>query len=174
MIDDSQRILRARAKALAAAPEKVRDPGAVDLVEFTLAHESYAIEASFVRQICTLTELTPVPCTPPFVLGIVNIRGEILSVIDLKTLFDLPAEGLTDLDKLIILHSGPMSFGIVADSVLGVRRTPLTDLQVSLPTLTGIREKYLKGLTRDRVIVLDAAKLIGDEEIIVSEQVEGS
>jgi len=65
-----------------------------------------------------------------------------------------------------------MEFGILADTILGVRNMPLGDLQPSLPTLTGIREEYLRGVTRERVVVLDARKLLSDEKIIVNEQID--
>ena len=106
-------------------------------------------------------------------LGIVNVRGEILSVIDIKKFFDLPEKGLTDLNKVIVLQSGNMLFGILADTIAGVRRIPLTDIQPSLPTLTGVREEYLKGVTPERLVILDAEKLLTDEGIVVQEQVDG-
>jgi len=64
-----------------------------------------------------------------------------------------------------------MVFGILADAILGVRRISLAEIQPSLPTLTGIREKYLKGITPERTVILDAGKLLADEEIVVQEQV---
>ncbi len=171
--DETKRILKARAQALAREPAKAQAADALELVEFVLAHEKYGVETSFVREIHPLTDLTPLPCTPAFVLGIVNLRGEIVSVIDIKKFFDLPEKGLTDLNKVIVLQSETMRFGILADAVLGVRRIPAAEIQPSLPTLTGIREEYLKGVTPERMVVLDAGKLLADEKIVVQEQVEG-
>ena len=167
------RVLKARAQALAREPEQAQAANALELVEFLLAHETYAVESRHVREVHPLENLTPLPCTPAFVLGIVNLRGEILSVIDIRKFFDLPEKGLTDLNKVIVLQSDNMVFGILADAILGVRRLPLSEIQPSLPTLTGIREKYLKGVTRERTVVLDAEKLLAHEKIIVQEQVEG-
>ncbi|HUP61305.1 MAG TPA: chemotaxis protein CheW [Thermoanaerobaculia bacterium] len=172
MTEETQRILRERAAALAATVEDASAADTVDVVAFALAHETYAIESAFVREICALTDLTPLPCTPPFVLGIASVRGEILSVIDIRQFFDLPAKGLTDLNRIVVLRFGDMTLAILADAILGVRQAALAELQPSLPTLTGIREKYLKGVTPDRTIVLDAAKLLGDEGLVVREQVE--
>jgi purine-binding chemotaxis protein CheW len=64
-----------------------------------------------------------------------------------------------------------MLFGILADVIAGVRRIPLTGILPSLPTLTGVREEYLKGVTAERIVVLDAEKLLMDESIVVQEQV---
>jgi len=172
--EEAKRILKARARALAREPAKDEaDDDYIEVVEFMLAYEQYAVETRHVREIHPLEHLTPLPCTPAFVLGIVNVRGEILSVIDLRKFFDLPEKGLTDLNKVIVLESGPMVFGILADAVIGAKRIRLAGIQPSLPTLTGVREAYLKGVTAERTVILDAEKLLADETIVVQEQVEG-
>jgi purine-binding chemotaxis protein CheW len=167
-------ILRARAQALAHEPQREEAAReALDVVEFLLAYETYGIEASYVREVSPLKAFTPLPCTPPCVLGIINIRGQILSVIDLKTFFDLPARGLTDLNKVIVVHDEHMAFGLLADAILGVRSIPLAAIQPALPTLTGIREAYLRGVTSERGVILDAGRLLGDSNLIVLEWGEG-
>jgi purine-binding chemotaxis protein CheW len=171
---EQQKILRARAQALAREPESEEvTRGTLEVVEFLLAYETYGIESLYVREVYPLKELTPLPCTPLFVCGIVNLRGQILSVIDLKKFFDLPEKGLTDLNKVIVVHDGTMAFGILADAILGVRSIPLDSIQLSLPTLTGIRAAYLKGVTSEPLVILDAAKLLADHTLIVFEEVEG-
>ncbi|HZW86533.1 MAG TPA: chemotaxis protein CheW [Gallionella sp.] len=171
---ETKQILEKRAIALAQESVQVESADKwIEVVEFTLAYERYAVASEYVREVYPLEELTPLPCTPTFVLGIVNLRGEILSVIDLKKFFDLPEKGLTDLNKVIVLESEGMVFGVVADAINGVRRIPRADIQPSLPTLTGIREDYLQGVTAERVVVLDAEKLLTDEKLIVQEQVAG-
>jgi purine-binding chemotaxis protein CheW len=172
--EDKKQILRARAQALAREPhEEALNQETVEVVEFLLAYETYGVESFCVREVYPLKAFTPLPCTPPFVLGLINIRGQILSVIDLKKFFDLPEKGLTDLNKVIVVHDATMAFGILADAILGVRSIPLKDIQPSLPTLTGIREAYLKGVTRERLVLLDAGKLLADHTLIVREEVEG-
>lgn len=173
--EEEKKILRARAKAL-SRESRVEEaaPGNLEVVEFLLAYERYGIESSYVREVCPLKELTPLPCTPPFVRGITSIRGQILSVLDLKRFFGLPERGLTDLNQVILLHQDSMEFGLLADAILGVRSIPTAEIQPSLPTLTGIREAYLKGVTRERVVILDAGKLLSDKKMIVHEEVESS
>lgn len=172
--EETKRILSERARTLAREPgEAEAGDGHIEVVEFVLAFESYAVETRYVREVDPLDNLTPLPCTPAFVLGIVNVRGEILSVIDLKKFFELPEKGLTDLDKVIVLESENMLFGILADAVAGVRRVRISDIQPSLPTLTGVREAYLKGVTPGRTVILDAEKLLADGSIVVEERVSG-
>ena len=171
--EETQRILKARARVLAQEPVPAEAAGErIEVVEFLLASEHYAIESHYVREVYSLENLTPLPCTPAFVLGIVNVRGEILSVIDIRRFFDLPQQGLTDLNKVIIVRSQEMEIGILADAILGARSIARADIQSSLPTLTGIREDYLTGVTRERVVVLDAAKLLSDKKIVVQEEVQ--
>jgi len=142
------------------------------VLEFRLAQEHYALEDRWVQEVCPLKELTPLPCTPPFVLGIVNVRGRLLPVLDVKKFFDLPEQGLTDLHRLILVRGDDLELGLLADVIVGVRSLPVDCLQPALPTLTGIRSDYLKGVTADRLVVLDLARILADPKIIVHEEVE--
>ena len=169
---EKKKILKARAKTLAQEPEREEKAEAyLEVVEFVLAYERYAIETVYVREIYPLKEFTPLPCTPSFVFGIINVRGQIISVIDIKKFFDLPDMGLGELNKVIILHMGDMEFGILADKIIGYRSIPLIEIQPSLPTLTDIRVEYLKGVTEERVVILDVTKIMSDKKIIVHEEV---
>ena len=170
---DAQQILRARAQALARPPQPA--PAAetlLELLEFHLAQERYAVETRYVREVCPFKELTPLPCTPAFVLGIVNVRGRILPVFDLKKFFDLPETGITDLHRIILVRGNDVELGLLADVIVGVRSIPADSLQPSLPTLTGVRSDYLKGVTAERLVVLDLARILADPKIIVNEAVE--
>lgn len=166
-------ILRKRAEALAREPEKEESGDSLEVLEFSLAYERYGLETMFVREVYPLKEFTPLPGTPPFVLGIINVRGKILSVLDLKKFFDLPEKGLTDLNKVIVLSSDSMEFGVLADEIIGVRSILTAALQPAVPTMTGIREEYLRGLSPDGTVVLDAARILNDKNIIVFQEVEG-
>jgi purine-binding chemotaxis protein CheW len=160
---EKKKILKARAKALACEPQGdgLREEQ-LELVEFLLAGERYAVESSWVREVYPLKDLTPLPGTPSFVLGIINVRGQIVSIVDLKKFFDLPSKGLSSLDKVIIVTDGHMEFGLLTDAVAEVREISLRGIQPALPTLTGVRAEYLKGVTADRLVVLDAGKLLAD------------
>ena len=172
-IEEKRRILKERAKVLARrAGGKAPAEKQYEVLEFLLAYERYAIETRHVREVYPLKDLTPVPCTPAFVLGVINVRGQILSVIDIKKFFDLPEKGLTDLNKVIIVKSGSMQLGILADVILGVRQVADEDIQPSLPTLTGIRAEYLLGVAKERLVLLDVRKILSDPNILVTEAVK--
>jgi len=165
---EKARTLRERARALAREPEGIEeDESHLEVVVFMLAHERYALELTHIREVYPLKELTPLPGTPDFVLGIINVRGQILSIIDIKRFFELPEKGLTNLNQVIILESEEMEFGILADEILGTKSIPASAIQASLPTLTGIRADYLKGVTGDRVVILDGEKIVSDEKMVV-------
>ena len=163
-----QGILSARAMELARPiAREASAEGRLDVVEFLLAHERYAIESRFVAEVFPFGDITPVPGTPAFVVGIVNFRGNVLSVIDLKFFFQLPIKGLNDRNRAIVLRSDSMEFGVLVDAMRGTRRIAQDSLQEALPTLSGIREKYLKGITADGMVVLDGAKLLTDAALVV-------
>jgi purine-binding chemotaxis protein CheW len=168
---ERKRLLAERARGLAREPA-IEEPGVrLGIVEFQLAHERYGVDSSLVAEVFPLREYTPVPCTPAFVLGIVNVRGRIVSVLDLKKFFDLPAKGLTDLNRVLVLRSPQMEFGLMADSIAGTRQVRQDELQSGLPTLTGIRDEYLKGVAGDGLIVLDAERMLADPGLVVREEV---
>ncbi len=171
--EDKRQILQARARVLAQEPGKPAEAkDYLEVLEFSLAKEQYALEISFIREVYPIKELTPLPGLPRFVLGIVNVRGQILSVVDLKKFFNLAEKGLSDLNKVIILRRGRLEVGLLADAVAGVRRVPRAAVQTTGPTLEGTSPDYLKGITREALIILDGKKILADPKLIVHEEVD--
>jgi purine-binding chemotaxis protein CheW len=168
--DEKKKILRERAVLLAKRPDEPRAGESLELVEFLIGQEHYGIETSSVRETLPLKDFTPVPGVPSFVFGLINVRGQIISVIDIRRFFEMPEKGLSDLNRVIVIHDNQMEFGILVDEILSVRTVQLDELQPSLPTLTGVREEFLKGVTRERLVVLDAGKLLADKNIVVHEE----
>ncbi|KAF0815333.1 Chemotaxis protein CheW [Andreprevotia sp. IGB-42] len=167
-----QQVLQQRARQMAQVPASDAAGETLEVLQFVLAHEHYALASRFVDEVYPLRELTQLPGAPRFVLGIVNVRGRIVSVIDIKRFFDLPERGVSDLNKVIILRDGSMEFGVLADVIEGVNLLRMSEIQPPLPTLTGIRAEYLHGVTAQRLIVLDAQKLIRDPAMVINETVE--
>jgi purine-binding chemotaxis protein CheW len=168
--DAVARVLRARARAAAREPLPTAEAGTlVQVVEFELARERYAIETRWVREVVALRDLTPLPGAPTFVAGLVNVRGRVVSVVDLKAFFDLPAKGLPDLNRVLVMADQRMEFGLLVDTVLGVASIAGDQIHAAPPTLTGVRERYLRGLTADRLAVLDGASILGDPRIVVGQ-----
>jgi purine-binding chemotaxis protein CheW len=171
---ETAKILRARARRLAQRPAAAEEAGSrLELLEFRLAQERYAIETHHVQEVQPLRDLTPLPATPAFVRGIVNLRGRILPVLDLKKFFDLPEAGIADLHQIVFVREADVELGLLVDVTAGVRSVAIRHLQPPLPTLTGIRAEYLRGVTDEPLIVLDLARMLSDPKIIVDESVEG-
>lgn len=164
-------ILRERARVLAHVPQQVSDT-LLEVLEFALGPEHYAVQTEHVGEVYPLKDLTPIPGTPLFVRGIVNLRGRIVPVLDLKRLFDLAEAPLTDSHSIIVVRGPDLEFALLADVIVGVRTLPLASLQVSLPTLSGVHEAYLKGVTAERLVVLDLPGIMADPRIVIHQEVE--
>jgi purine-binding chemotaxis protein CheW len=170
--EEKKRILRERAIKLARPPEQDdRSQQFLEVIEILLAHERYAVEVAYVREVYPLKDLTTVPCTPSFVLGIINVRGQIVSVTDVKQFFGLPKKEVTDQSKVLILQNHKMELGILADAVIGERKIPLSDIQSDMPSFIGVREQYVRGVTKDRLVVMNVDKFLCDDGIVVHQEV---
>jgi purine-binding chemotaxis protein CheW len=164
--------LKNRAIALAKEPEQKRTASAIiEIISFTLGAETYGIESAFVREVCQMRDFTTLPGVPLYILGIINVRGQILPVVNLKKFFTLPEKGLGELNKVIILRCDQMEFGILADVVHGTQSIELEDILVVPPTVSGIGEEYLKGITKENLIIINAEKLLTDKSIVVNSEV---
>jgi purine-binding chemotaxis protein CheW len=165
----TKEILKLRAKALAGGQDRASQQGkTTEVVEFLMAYERHAFEVEYVREVHPLKELAVLPGLPEFVLGIINVRGRIVSVVDLKKFFGLPTRGLPDLNRVIVIADGENEFGVLADAVTGVKRIAESGIQPPPPTLSGVRAKYLRGITEDRLAVLNAVKILADPGINLS------
>jgi purine-binding chemotaxis protein CheW len=169
---EKRTILRARARILAQEPESKREAEKnIEVLAFLLAHEMYAVETQFIREVYPLTELTPLPCTPDYIYGIINIRGQILTIIDMKKFLDLPEKGITNLNRVIVVREGELELGILADEIIGIRNIPESGLNPPLPTMTGIHAGYIKGVAGEGAILLDMERFLNDRQLIVHEEV---
>jgi purine-binding chemotaxis protein CheW len=161
-------ILKFRADLLAGKKTSPSDASDfIKVVAFRLAAETYGIELHHIRIVYPIKGLTRIPGVPDFISGIINMRGEIISIIDLKKLFDLPDSGQSSQHQVIILSSPVMELGVETDRVLGVMQVREEEIQPGLPTLTGIRAQYLKGVTGDGMVVLDGEKILTDKNMVI-------
>lgn len=173
--EEVRRILRERALALAKPLAEVRTPAEVlGLLVFSLAGERYGIEMSHVLEVIPLRELTPMPCTPPFVLGVVNHRGRILPVLDFRRLLDLADRGIAEGSRVVAVEAGGMTYGIFADAVAGTIQVAADEIaHSSAITPTGGRQAFIRGVTGEMIAVLDLEVLGRDQRIVVNEEIGG-
>lgn len=167
-----KQLLQIRAQELSVESIELEDRSdTIDVVEFELAHERYGIESKWVKEVFPLKELTPMPCTPPFILGITSIRGQIIPVMDIKRFFDLPSTSITNLNRLMIIRGDDMQIGILADAIESVRELEKNAIHEKPGARADKRHDYVKGVTKDHLIVLDAKKILTDPDIKVNEEV---
>lgn len=119
------------------------------VVRFTLSQEEYAIDAHFIHSIRDTEQdnltIFSLPGVPEYIVGVINLRGEIISVINLKVFFSLPNENQGEITKIIIVECADMRVGFLVDSVHGIADFPLSDIQSSMSTIEKIKSDYLDG-----------------------------
>ena len=163
MPDGRREVLEQRARLLARVPEEPPRAGEVlELVGFVLAGERYGIESRFVREVARLSRFTPVPGTPAFVLGVTNLRGEILALFDLRHLLGVVTEGVTDLGRIVVLGEHRREFGLLADAASEILWVPGASL--AQPE-TAWGRTYVRGVSPDGVIVLSGEALLRDPQL---------
>jgi chemotaxis signal transduction protein len=112
--------------------------------------------------------ITPVPGTPEYISGICAIRGEIISLVDLRALFSTGGRGLTDLNRVIVVTDGTMTFGILADYITGIATIPASLPVPPAPAPDQPAVPYLLGVV-EGIVVLDGGALLSDPRMLVDE-----
>ncbi len=159
--EKARKVMEERADELAKVP--VRAPHAteiLELVSFSLANEHYAIETRYVREVVRFTDFTPIPGAPDFLVGLLNLRGDILAVFDLRKFFGVVDKGVTDLSRVIAIGGERVEFGILADVVFEVMTVRIGEVFEPPGSVAGIGREYLRGVTREALIVLDGGVLL--------------
>lgn len=147
----------------------------VQLVVFTIEKEEFAAEITQVREIVSLEKITKVPSAPQFVYGVVNLRGKLVTVVDLHSRLGFKRTQPAEKSKMIVSDLKDGVLGMMVDSVVEVSRIPESQIEPPPPMSTGqIDAKYILGIAKmkDRLIViLDLENVLLDEEI---EQLEAA
>jgi purine-binding chemotaxis protein CheW len=123
----------------------------VDVVEFTLGDERYALDIHLVREIVEMMPITPIPRAPPYISGVINLRGEITNIMNINTLLGLGAGKQKEMQKIIVLMpeaAGGNNVGVIVDDVTSV--TPVAETQVEHvgEGLTGEGSDFVKGIIK--------------------------
>jgi purine-binding chemotaxis protein CheW len=120
----------------------------IQLVVFRLAQEWYGVDIRKVKEIVRLNRVTYLPSSPQHIAGIVSLRGNILSVTDLKVLLNLSSELPAEKARIIAIESGILETGLIADEVIGSIELPLRVVGPVIPTIPDGGAKYLEGLCK--------------------------
>ncbi|HEQ72011.1 MAG TPA: chemotaxis protein CheW, partial [Spirochaetia bacterium] len=139
------------------------------LVTFTLAGRQYGIDIMNVKEISKANRFTYVPNAPAFVEGVYNLRGEIITIINLRKMFHLPAQERRkeDLANILILHIQDSVIGVIVDAIENVLGVHSKDIQPRHPLFTDIQMKYISGVIEVKeklYVILDVDRVFGEEE----------
>ncbi|HPY60603.1 MAG TPA: chemotaxis protein CheW [Methanospirillum sp.] len=166
--DQIDNILQERARILAKPLDKEDGDGErIEVLSFMLNGEQYAVPMKYVKEVTLLRHLTSLPGTPDFILGIIGIRGRIISVTDLRVFFNLPRKGLSDYNKIIVLSGEGMEFAVLADQVNGVSSQNLSGLTAVPDTIRGIGKEFLSGVFPGPLILINAGAILTHPKLVV-------
>ena len=149
------------------------------LVVFELGDESYGVNVTYVQSIIPMQDIVAVPGAPPFVEGVVNLRGTVIPVVDLRSRFKLPlpADNGSDTERvdkrkikavIVIVELNELQVGLIVDKVTEVIKIAEAAIEAPSPLLTSVDTAYLRGIGKleegRMVILLDLAKVFSLEE----------
>lgn len=129
---------------------------AYNLVTFSLANEVYGVEINRVQEIIRTTEITAVPGAPPHIRGVINLRGKIVAVTDLRRRFGLPERQVTDAVRIIVVELGSKWLGMLVDSVSQVIKVSSLLVEEIPEEVANVHDQYVKGIAKleERLIII--------------------
>jgi len=126
------------------------------LVTFNLLKEEFGVEISNVQEIIRATDITPVPGAPSHVRGVINLRGKIIPVVDLRRRFSLPDGEISEQQRIVVVELGPKRIGMLVDSVSQVIKVPVSAVEEIPDDAVSVDENYIKGVGKmeNRLIII--------------------
>lgn len=148
--------------------EEDRASEEIQLVVFGLGREEFAVEVTQVREIIRMEEITRMPKSPPFVEGIINLRGQIIAVIDLARRLNLPSGERSPETRIIVVEAGDVKVGMIVDSVSEVLRVSAEAVEPNPALAADVSAAFLQGVVKHDnrlIILLDLARILSLEEM---------
>lgn len=139
----------------------------VQWVTFRLANETYGINVMQVQEVLRYSDIAPVPGAPPYVLGIINLRGNVVTVIDTCQRFGLPPIEITDNTRIVIIETSHQVIGILVDAVAEVVYLRRSEIETTPNVGNEESAKFIQGVSHreeELLILVDLNKLLGEEE----------
>jgi len=147
--------------------EQVENNPITQWVTFRLENETYGVNVMQVQEVLRMTEIAPVPGAPSYVLGIINLRGNVVTVMDTRSRFGLPAQETDDASRIVIIEAGDQVVGILVDSVAEVVYLKQSEIELAPNVGNEESSRYIQGVAnRDEglLILVDLDKLLTDDE----------
>jgi len=152
-------------------PDRERPGGeskALQVVGFRLDQEEYAIPITTIQEIIVMKPITRIPQVPASIEGLINLRGSILPIVNLRRLFGLPAKPFDDETRTVIVNVHGRTLGYVVDEVTQVIRLTTDQIQPPPVAVAAVAQRYITGLARleERLLmILDTERLLRPEEL---------
>lgn len=173
--EDLAALWHRRAVELAEAPDRDHEVGEMlSLVLLRLGSDRYAVPITSVREILRVGRLTPVSTAPAFVIGVINLRGVIMTVLDLRVFFGLEPGPIGADARIIIAEGGGMVVGILVERVEEIVDLPAGRVKPPLSQAKGVVEDYVVGIAahgEQMVVLIDLDKVLRNPRVIVDEVV---
>ena len=147
--------------------QNVAEDEVLQWVTFQLDRETYGINVMQVQEVLRYTEIAPVPGAPDYVLGIINLRGNVVTVIDTRSRFGLQPAEVSDNSRIVIIEAEKQVIGIMVDSVAEVVYLRSSEIDVAPSVGTEESAKFIQGVSNrdgELLILVDLNKLLSDEE----------
>jgi purine-binding chemotaxis protein CheW len=147
--------------------ELVSEGAIIQLVSFVLEDVEYGVDILAVHEILRFPEITRLPNTPNFIIGVINLRGNVIPVVDVRRRFGFPRAKVTDLTRIIVIETNDKLVGLMVDNVHQVVRLTQSNVDPPGDLIEGVSELYIWGIGRlkDRLIViLNLANILFLEE----------
>ncbi len=151
-----------------------KDDELLQLVTFSIGVEEFGVDILKVQEIIRTMEITKVPRAQDFVEGVINLRGKVIPIIDLRRRFGLDSKGHDKHTRIIVIEINNMIVGFVVDSVSEVLRVPAGTVEPPPPVVAGVESEYISGVGKlqDRLLILlDLDKLLSNEDMEALSQI---
>lgn len=155
---------------MSVAVDAVSEEDINQIVGFRLGQEEYGVDVMHVQEIILIGQITQIPNVPEYVCGLINLRGDVIPIIDLCERFSLAQDGRTEDARIIVLNVKEKAIGIIVDAVEEVRRMRSEQIETMTTGVSGIGQQYVRGLVKfeDRLLILLNVERIADMDEAVA------
>lgn len=170
---EERAIFRERAANLILASDRQDITGLMSLAVVMLNGEYFGLDLSLVREFTDIRQITPIPCCGDFILGNMNLRGEIVTLVDIRQLLNLSGDGVNDVAKAMVVHLKDIVAGITIDEVCDVIYLQPSEIKAAPTSGHSGNNEYLRGtaLYRDKILgLIDFHKIITEQELVVNQE----
>lgn len=164
-------VLEARARRIAQSSTQDGTDTTISVLGLKIGSEQYAMMIDSLVGVYKDIKVVAVPCTPNFVAGVANVRGRIVTVIELSNLLNVPDAETSGLHPLVAVANDNMTLAFRVEAIADVSNSSLSDLQPAPTNFDAAPAAYVKGLLPDGSVLLDTESILADPRLIIDEKI---